>query len=139
VRRLIGEQHAWWKKVFEAKYLSNLRQQLLDNEIPTSNSSKTWKLCKRVIPFMVQNISKLPKGGGSVKIGADRIMGNQSISSQPGMDQILLFFHNKGIHYLDQISQCDINSFSYFMSVMRPNCLLWLREMMKDSAIKMNR
>lgn len=59
---------------------------------------------------MAQNTSKVPKDGNSVKIGADKIMQNHSISSQPCTDQILLFLHNKGIHFLDQISQWDINS-----------------------------
>lgn len=53
---------------------------------------------------MAQNISKVLKGGRKINIGTDKFMGNQPIGSQPGMDQILLFLQNKGIHYLDQIS-----------------------------------
>lgn len=108
--RLISEQPTWWKRVLEAKYLSCPRQQLLDCKIPTRNSSKIWKLCKNVIPFLAQNTFKVPKGGNNIKIGAEKIMGNQSISSQPGTDKILLFLYNKGIHYLDQISQWDTHS-----------------------------
>lgn len=59
---------------------------------------------------MAQNTSKVPKGGNNIKIGADKIMGNQPIINQPSTDQILLFLYNKGIHYLDQISQWDAHS-----------------------------
>lgn len=59
---------------------------------------------------MTQNISKVPKGGTNTKIGADKIMGKQPISIQLGTNQIISFFDNIGIHYLDQISQWDTHS-----------------------------
>lgn len=50
---------------------------------------------------MAQNISKVPKGGVNIKIGTDKIMGQQPINSQVGADQILSFFDNIGIQHLD--------------------------------------
>lgn len=107
---LIYKQQAWWKRVLEAKYLSSPRQYILESEMPARSNTKVWKLYKKIIPFMAQNICKVPKGGSKINIKADKIMGNQPISSQPGTDQILLLLHNKGIQYLHQISQWDINT-----------------------------
>eukprot|EP00253_Pinus_taeda_P011184 PITA_11184 len=56
---------------------------------------------------MAQNISKVPKGGKKVNIGADKIMGNPPINSLPGMDSLISFLQSKGISNLDQISQWD--------------------------------
>jgi len=81
VWRLIDEQQAWWKRFPEAKYLSSPSQQLLDSEMPTRSSTRVWKLCKKVIPFMAQNISKVPIGGNKINIGANKIMENQPINN----------------------------------------------------------
>eukprot|EP00253_Pinus_taeda_P010059 PITA_10059 len=105
--RLIEDQSAWWKKVLEAKYLSHPRQQLLTTEIPNRNSTRIWKLYKKAISFMAQNVSKVPKGGSKINIGTDKIMGNQPICSLPGMTSIILFLQSKGIHSLDKITQWD--------------------------------
>eukprot|EP00253_Pinus_taeda_P014551 PITA_14551 len=110
VWRFISNQSAWWKSVLETKYLNSPRQHLLDYDIPNRVCSKIWKLCKKAIPFLAQNISKVPNGGTNIKIGADKIMGQQPISSKPGIDQILSFFDSIGFHYLDQISQWDTHS-----------------------------
>lgn len=59
---------------------------------------------------MAQNVSKVPKGGSKINIGADKIMGNQPINNHPSMDPILIFLQSKGIYNLDQISQWDINT-----------------------------
>jgi len=110
VWHFISGYSAWWKIVFEAKYLNFPRQNLLDCDIPNKISSKIWRLCKKAIPFLAQNISKAPKGGTSIKIGLDKIMGQQPIGSQPRTDQILSFFDSIWIYYLDQISQWDNQS-----------------------------
>jgi len=73
--RFISGHSTWWKSVLEAKYLKFPRQHLLDYDIPNIVCSKIWRLCKKAIPFLAQNISKVPKGGTNVKIRADRIMG----------------------------------------------------------------
>ena len=75
VWRLITGPLAWWKWVLESKYLDFPRQQLLDSNIPNRDSSKIWRLCKKAIPMMTQNISKVPRGGSSLNIGADKILG----------------------------------------------------------------
>jgi len=113
VWRLITGLPAWWKKVLEIKYLNFPRQQLLDRDIPNRESPKVWRLCKKAIPLIAQNTSKIPKGGASINIGADRIMGQQPINRHGGVHPILSFFERTGIHYLDQISQWD------------PHTLLW--------------
>lgn len=59
---------------------------------------------------MAQNVSKVPKGSSKINIGTDKIMGNQPISSLPGMAPIILFLQSKGIYSLDQISQWDTNT-----------------------------
>ena len=96
--------------MLEAKYLKSPRQHLLDYDIPNKACSKIWRLCKKAIPFLAQNISKVPKGGNNIRIGVDRIMDQQPINNKPGIGQILSFFDNIGLHYLDQISQWDIHS-----------------------------
>lgn len=75
VWRLITGVPAWWKKVLEIKYLKFSRQQHLDRDIPNTDSSKIWRLCKKAIPLIAHNTSKVPKGGVSINIGVDRIMG----------------------------------------------------------------
>jgi len=110
VWRLLEDQQAWWKKVIEAKYLNSPRQQLLTSEISVRSSTSIWKLCKKGISFMAQNVSKVPKGGSKISIGGNKIMGNQAISSCPGMEPILLFLQSKGIYRLNQITQWDIDT-----------------------------
>lgn len=96
--------------MLETKNLNSPRQQLLDHEIPNRSCSKIWGLCKKAIPLLAQNISKVPKGGSNIRIGADKIMGEQTISNKPGSQQILSFLNSMGIHNLDQISQWDTQS-----------------------------
>lgn len=59
---------------------------------------------------MIQNISKIPMGGASINIGADKILGQQPINMHEETIPILNFFNNRGIHYLDQISNWDPQS-----------------------------
>jgi len=59
---------------------------------------------------MTQNISKVPRGGASINIGADKILGQQPINRHEETIPILTFFNNIGIHYLDQISSWDPQS-----------------------------
>lgn len=108
--RLISGQSTLWKNVLEAKYLKSPRHHLLDYDIPNRACSKIWRLCKKAIPFLVQNVSKVPKGGNNIRIGANRIMGWQPITKKPGIGKILSFFDSIGLHYLDQISQWDTQS-----------------------------
>jgi len=84
VWRLISGQSAWWKNVLEAKYLNSPRQHLLDHDITIKACSNIWGLCKKSIPFITQNISKVLKGGKNIRIGPDRIMGQQPITSRLG-------------------------------------------------------
>eukprot|EP00253_Pinus_taeda_P017214 PITA_17214 len=103
--RLMDNQPAWWKNVLESKYLNQPRSQILNAEIPNRHCTKIWKFCKKSIVFMVQNVSKVPKGGETVNIGSDKIMGNPPINSLPDIDPILRYLHSKGISNLSQISQ----------------------------------
>ena len=110
VWRLINGDFAWWKKVLEVKYLNSPRQLLLDHDIPIRACTKIWGLCKKVIPLLASNVSKVPKGGNSTRLGADKILGHQPISNRPGTQQILSYLANKGIHNLAQISKWDIHT-----------------------------
>jgi len=56
---------------------------------------------------MIQNISKVPRGGTSINIGADKILGQQPINRHDEAIPILTFLNNMGIFYLDQISRWD--------------------------------
>eukprot|EP00253_Pinus_taeda_P015168 PITA_15168 len=103
--RLMDNQPAWWKNVLESKYLSQPRSQILNAEIPNRQCTKIWKFCKKAIVFMAQNVSKVPKGGETVNIGSDKIMGNPPINNLPDIDPILRYLHSKGISKLSQISQ----------------------------------
>lgn len=107
VWRLITGPTLWWKKVLEIKYLSYPRQQLLDSTIPNRESTKIWKLCKKALPFMNQNISKVPAGGTSINFGTDKILGHQPLVTKEEAIPTINFLNNKGIYHLSQISRWD--------------------------------
>lgn len=81
VWRLITGPTVWWKKVLEVKYLSCPRQQLLESNIPNRDCTKIWQLCKKAIPLMHQNISKVPGGGNNINFSIDKILGQQPLGS----------------------------------------------------------
>eukprot|EP00253_Pinus_taeda_P016388 PITA_16388 len=101
---------AWWKTVLEAKYLNSTRHQLLDTNIPNRDSTKIWKLYKKVIPFMTQNISKVPEGGSSINFSTDRILGQPPIGSNMEVIPAISWLNENGIWCLAQISQWEIHS-----------------------------
>eukprot|EP00253_Pinus_taeda_P013957 PITA_13957 len=96
---------AWWKSVLEAKYLNSTRLQLLETNIPNRDSSNIWKLCKKIIPFMIQHISKVPGGGNSISISNDRILGQRPIGSNTDAIPAINWLNNRGIWCLAQIAQ----------------------------------
>eukprot|EP00253_Pinus_taeda_P012579 PITA_12579 len=108
--RLISGAIAWWKTALEAKYLSSSRHQLLDTNIPNRESTKIWKLCKKAIPFMTQNISKVPGEGSSIKISTDRILGQTPIGSNAEVTPAISWLTDNGIWSLAQISQWESHS-----------------------------
>lgn len=108
--RLITGPSSWWKRVLETKYLNFPRQQLLDSDIPNRDSSKIWQLCKKAIPLMIQNTSKVPVGGACINIGTDKILGQQPTNMHEETIPILNFFNNRGIYHLNQISNWDPQS-----------------------------
>jgi len=59
---------------------------------------------------MIQNISKVPKGGANINIGLDKIMGRQPLNNHARVIPILTYFNSIGIHHLDQISLWDNQS-----------------------------
>eukprot|EP00253_Pinus_taeda_P004596 PITA_04596 len=79
--RLINEPIAWWKQVIESKYLNGTRQRLLENGIPNRDSTKIWHLCKKAIPFLRQNTSKIPGGRDNINYATDKIMGLQTLNT----------------------------------------------------------
>lgn len=93
--RFITGLSAWWKRVLEIKYLNFPRQQLLDQDIPNRYCTKILCLCKRALPFMAQNTSKVPKGGADIKIGSNKIMSQQPINSHDEFNPSI------GIQHLD--------------------------------------
>eukprot|EP00253_Pinus_taeda_P027333 PITA_27333 len=136
---------SWWKRVLETKYLNSPRQQLFESNIPNKDSSKIWRLCKKVLPLMIQNISKVPSGGDSISIGTDRIMGQQPINMYQEAMPIIEFLNNRGIHHLAQISSWDPFShiwtgwtFPEIPSKLKPN-LSYLQTLLQNKApIKKN-
>eukprot|EP00253_Pinus_taeda_P022180 PITA_22180 len=72
---LINEPKAWWKQVLECKYLNSKRKRLLETDIPNRDATKIWQLCKKAIPLLIQNTSKIPGGGDSIDYASDKIMG----------------------------------------------------------------
>lgn len=105
-----GQSNSLVEKVLEAKYLNQPRKHLLTSEIPSRNCTNIWKLCKKAIAFMVQNVSKVPKGGETVNFGLDKIMGSPPINSLPGLDPIIHYLQSKGIFNLGQISQWNVST-----------------------------
>lgn len=108
--RLISEPKAWWKQVLECKYLTNSRQRLLEADIPTRDSTKIWQLCKKAIPILIQNTSKIPGDGSSINYATDKIMGLLPTNSVEEAIPIIHYLHSKGIQRLDQISKWDEES-----------------------------
>ena len=94
----------------EVKYLNSTRQHLLDHDIPNRPCSKIWALCKKFIPFLAQNLSKVPMGGNTINIGKDRIMGQSPIIDMPGTQCIISHFNNMGLSFLSQFSKWDDQS-----------------------------
>eukprot|EP00253_Pinus_taeda_P007019 PITA_07019 len=95
--------------VIESKYLNGKRQRLLEIDIPNRDSTKIWHLCKKEIPFLNQNISKIPGGGDSINYATDKIMGLQPLNT---IEEAIPFMHHlncKGIQRLDQISKWDVD------------------------------
>eukprot|EP00253_Pinus_taeda_P033369 PITA_33369 len=105
--RLINETKAWWKQVIESKYINGTRQRLLKNDIPNRDSTKIWHLCKKEIPLLKQNTSKIPGGGDSINYATDKIMGLQPLNTIERAIPIILHLNCKGIQRLDQISKWD--------------------------------
>lgn len=110
VWRLITGPTAWWKKALELKYLNCTRQQLLDSNIPNRECTKIWQLCKKAIPFMRQNISKVPGGGSSINFANDKILGQQPLGSKAEVIPIVNWLNNKGLHHLSQIAEWDAHT-----------------------------
>ena len=96
--------------MLEVKYLNFPRQLLLDHDMPIRACTKIWALCKKAIPILAANISKVPKGGNNTRLGADKILGHPPISNWPRTQQILSYLANKGIHTLAQISKWDLHT-----------------------------
>ena len=107
VWRLISGQQTWWKRVIESKYLISPRQQLLDHDIPKRPCSRIWVLCKKAIPFLIRNLSKVPQGGRNNNIGKYRIMGQTPLSERSGTHQILSHIQNLELNFLNQISKWE--------------------------------
>eukprot|EP00253_Pinus_taeda_P004750 PITA_04750 len=105
--RLINEPKAWWKQVIESKYLNGTRQRILENDIPNRDSTKIWHLCKKAIPLLKQNTSKIPGGGDSINYATDKIMGLQPLNTIEETIPIIHHLNCKGIQRLDQISKWD--------------------------------
>lgn len=110
VWRLITGDTAWWKSVLEAKYLNNTRHKLLETNIPNRDSSNIWKLCKKIIPLMAQNISKVPGGGSSINISKDRILGQSPMGSHTEATSAINWLNNRGIWSLAQITKWGSSS-----------------------------
>eukprot|EP00253_Pinus_taeda_P007578 PITA_07578 len=108
--RLINEPIAWWKQVLECKYLSSKRQRLLETDIPIRDATKIWQLCKKAIPHLIQNTSKVPRGGDSIDFASDKIMGLPPLNSIDEAIPIIHHLNCKGIQKLDQISKWDVNT-----------------------------
>eukprot|EP00253_Pinus_taeda_P008137 PITA_08137 len=105
--RLINEPKAWWKQVIESKYLNGIRQRLLEDGIPNRDSTKIWHLCKKAIPFLRKNTSKIPGGGDNINYATDKIMGLQSLNTIEEALPIIHYLNSKGIHRLGKISKWD--------------------------------
>eukprot|EP00253_Pinus_taeda_P003424 PITA_03424 len=89
--RLINEPKAWWKQVIESKYINSKRQRLLEIDIPNRDSTKIWQLCKKAIPILNQNTSKIPGGGDSINYATDKIMGLQPLNT---IEEAIPFIHH---------------------------------------------
>eukprot|EP00253_Pinus_taeda_P028450 PITA_28450 len=108
--RLINEPIAWWKQVLECKYLSSKRQNLLETDIPIREATKIWQLCKKAIPHLSHNISKVPRGGDSIDFATNKVMGLPPLNTFDEAIPIIHHLNCKGIQNLHQISKWDENT-----------------------------
>eukprot|EP00253_Pinus_taeda_P003328 PITA_03328 len=96
--------------VLECKYLSSKRQNLLETDIPIREATKIWQLCKKAIPHLSHNTSKVPRGGDSIDFATDKIMGLPPLNSFDEAIPIIHHLNCKGIQKLHQISKWDDNT-----------------------------
>ena len=75
------------------------KQNLLDHDIPSRPCSRIWALCKKAIPFISKNLSKVPQGGRNTNIWNDRIMGQAPLKERQGTHRILSHLHNFDLNW----------------------------------------
>ena len=73
-----GKGH-WWEKVLTMKYLNGHRTKILTNTIPDRPCTQIWKLVKRIIPLIRDQISTNPGNAKTISIWEDRIMGKDPL------------------------------------------------------------
>ena len=65
---------------------------------------------KKAIPFLAQNLSKVPMGGNTINVGKDRIMGQIPIIARPSTQRTFSHYSNMGLSLLSQFSKWDDRS-----------------------------
>jgi len=79
VWRMINGKEQWWEKSLTRKYLNCQRTKILSKIIPYQPCTQIWKLVKKTIPHIRDQISKNPGNGETISIWDDRIMGGNPL------------------------------------------------------------
>jgi len=83
---------------------------MLTKIIPDRPCTQVWKLIKKIIPQIRDQISKNPGNGKSISIWDDRIMGAAPLNQQQNLRGLKEWMEEKGITSLYSIFEWEHNS-----------------------------
>jgi len=105
--RTINGKDYWWEKVLAMKYLNCHRTKLITDPIPNMPCTQIWKLVKKIIPLIREQISKNPGNGKTISLWEDRIMGKNPLNMKQNLRGLQCWMEEKRINTLYSISEWD--------------------------------
>lgn len=108
--RMINGNGHWREKVLTTKYLNCHRTKLLTETIPDRPCTQIWKLVKRIIPLIRDQISKNPMNGKTISIWEDRIMGKTPLKQQQNLRKLQRWMEEQIFNTLYSILDWDQNN-----------------------------
>ena len=108
--RMINGNGHWWEKVLTMKYLNCHITKLITDTIPDSPCTQIWKLVKRIIPLIRDQISKNPGNGKTISIWEDTIMGKNPLNQQQNLRGLQRWMEEQRFNTLYSILNWDQNN-----------------------------
>eukprot|EP00253_Pinus_taeda_P020455 PITA_20455 len=105
------------------KYLNGQRSLLLNELIPYRSCTQIWKLIKRTIPHIKDQILKNPGNGKNTSIWNNRIMETAPLKRNHNLRDLQDWLEEKGISSLFSISEWDQNRWTAWKKPPLPNRL----------------